>query len=259
MLDRTLRRWDGDLLHTVADLSGYATGPLNDMTADRSGRVWIGNFGDDVPGAGAIGPTSIVSVSPDGKPIVAAEGLNFPNGMVLAHDEAVMLVAETFAARISAFDVEEDGTLTRRRTWADFGGHGDLWDVPTATRMQPVLPDGIALDAEGALWVGDAKGSGVLRVGEGGVLLDRIDTGELAVYAAGLGGARQQDLFLCCAPPLGTHDPTTSRAAVLLAATIPESGAGGDAMALAESPAEPGPHRATRIDVEGTQCIADPE
>jgi sugar lactone lactonase YvrE len=220
MLDRTLRRWDGGQLHTVADLSDLATGPLNDMVGDDNGRVWIGNFGDDGQSDGGIGPAAILTVGPGGDTAVAAADVNFPNGMVLTDGGATLLVAETFAARITAFTVGADGMLSGRRVWADFGV-GDLWNVPAATMAQPVLPDGLAEDAEGALWVADAKGSGVIRVAEGGQVLDRVDTGELAVYSAALGGAAGRELVLCCAPPLGTSDPVTARRSQLMVTTVP--------------------------------------
>jgi len=220
MLDRTLRRWDGSQLRTVADLSELASGPLNDMVGDDTGRVWIGNFGDDDQSDGGIGPTAIVTVGPDGDTAVAAADVNFPNGMVLIDGGATLLVAETFAARITAFTVSADGMLSGRRVWAEFGV-GDLWNIPAATAAQPLLPDGLAVDAEGALWVADAKGSGVIRVAEGGQILDRVDTGELAVYSAALGGAAGRELALCCAPPLGASDPVTTRRSELMVTTVP--------------------------------------
>ncbi|MBW3667951.1 MAG: SMP-30/gluconolactonase/LRE family protein, partial [Actinobacteria bacterium] len=88
------------------------------------------------------------------------------------------------------------------------------------------LPDGLALDAEGAVWVADAVGSGIVRVGEGGVVLDRVDTGTLAVYAAALGGPDRTTLYLCAAPPLGTSDVTSTRRSVLLACDVDVPGAG---------------------------------
>jgi sugar lactone lactonase YvrE len=219
MLDRTLRRWDGTNLDIVADLSGMVSGPPNDMVADGGGRVWIGNFGDDAVEEDGFAPTTIVTVGPDGVVVVAAENLNFPNGMVLTDRGETLLVAETFAARITAFTVEAGGMLTGRRTWADLG-HGDMWDVNNATKEQTVLPDGLALDAEGALWVADAKGSGVERIAEGGAVLDRVDTGELAVYGVALGGWNNRELVMCCAPPLLSEDPASNRHGEVLATTV---------------------------------------
>jgi len=216
MLDRTLRRWHSGELQVVTDLAPHVTGPPNDMVTDPAGRVWIGNFADDVAGTDTIAPAAVVTVSPTGEASIAAEGVNFPNGMAFTDGYTTLLIAETFAGRITAFDVEGDGTLTNRRVWAEFGGPGELWDIAEATRAQPVLPDGIALDSEGALWVADAKGHGAIRVAEGGDVLDRVDTGELAVYAVALGGPDGRDLYLCCSPPLGTNDPATSRDSVLM-------------------------------------------
>jgi len=224
MLDRTLLRCSEGSLSVVADLRDCVAGPPNDMVGDGRGRVWIGNFGDDTPGDGDLRPTTIVTVGPDAAPTVAADDVNFPNGMVLTNGGSTLLVAETFAGRITAFDVRPNGTLTRRRTWANFGS-GDVWNVQEAIKSQPLLPDGIALDAEGALWVADAKGAGVVRVAEGGAVLDRVETGHLAVYAAALGGDTGHELFLCCAAPLGTEDPAHTRHAELRVTTVPVPGA----------------------------------
>ena len=183
---RLLQVDDGGKQRVVADLSDLAGGPCNDMVVDAEGRAYIGNTGsyaalsiDDPPP-----PTALVCVDPGGRMTVAADHLAFPNGTVISADGKVLVVAETFAGRLTAFDVAEDGSLAHRRTFAQFEG---------------ALPDGICLDSEGAIWVADAgpEGHRVLRVFEGGRLERTISVGERTAFACMLGGPERQTLFIC--------------------------------------------------------------
>ena len=115
MLDRRLLRLDGGRLAVVADLSALATGPCNDMVVDGHGRAWVGNFGFDRHRGEAQRTTCIVRVDPDGKATKAADDLLFPNGTVITPDGKTLIVGETFAHRLTAFDVAADGTLSKRR------------------------------------------------------------------------------------------------------------------------------------------------
>jgi sugar lactone lactonase YvrE len=155
-----------------------------------------------------------------------ASRLGFPNGAVLTADGRRLLLAETFMGRISAFDVDANGGLGGRRTWAQFGAAPDYLDEERSTRELVMLPDGLALDTEGMLWVADAKGRGAARVRQGGAIVDFVDTGDLSVYAVALGGADRRTLYLCCAPPHRTFEPSTSRRSVLLACRVSVPGAG---------------------------------
>jgi sugar lactone lactonase YvrE len=224
MLDRRLMRLDGRSLTEVASFAELAAGPANDMVVDSVGRAYIGNFGS--PAGSDLQLASLVRVDPDGTVSIAASDLGFPNGAVLTPDGRHLLLAETFVGRISAFDVAADGALSGRRTWAQFGAAPDYFDEERATRELAMLPDGMALDAEGMLWVADAKGRGVSRVREGGEVVDFVDTGELSVYAVALGGADRRTMYLCCAPPHRTFDPSASRKSVLLTTQVAVPGAG---------------------------------
>jgi sugar lactone lactonase YvrE len=210
MLDKSLLRLDGHALRLVADLSPWAGGVTNDMIVDRCGRAYIGNVGDRSGGFAA--PAVLLRVDPDGTVIPAADGLYAPNGAVLTAGESTLVIAETEASRLTAFDVAPDGTLGRRRAWAVLGGDGGIG--------KPVEPDGLALDADGAIWAGDANGHGVLRVGAGGTVLDAIDTGELSVYAVALGGADGHTLYLCAAPPGHAFDPQRRPLGVLMSVRV---------------------------------------
>ncbi|WP_027930989.1 SMP-30/gluconolactonase/LRE family protein [Amycolatopsis thermoflava] len=196
--DFTLLRREHDGRVVVhADLSGHVSGNLNDMVVDRLGRAYVGNFGFDI-GAGADPiPTNLVRVDPDGTVAEAADGLHFPNGSVIT-DDNVLVVGETFANRMTAFDIEDSGQLTNQRIWAKFG-EVPTGDFATVLSQVKVAPDGCCLDAEGALWVADALNGRVIRVQEGGDIVDEIQVGS-GVYACMLGGDDGRTLFLCTAP-----------------------------------------------------------
>ncbi|HEX8757900.1 MAG TPA: SMP-30/gluconolactonase/LRE family protein [Steroidobacteraceae bacterium] len=219
MQERRLLRCSGpEGLVEVADLSGVARYHCNDMLVDEHGRAYVGNFGFDMILDG-IRATELVMVSPRGEVSVVAQDLIFPNGMARTADGRTLIVAETFAARLSAFDILADGSLTGRRTWAA------LSDRSFATASECLgsgapLPDGIALDTEGALWIGDAGGRAALRVAPGGEILDRVPTPELSVFAVALGGPDLKTLYMCASPPLFSHDPSVEKKAVLLATRV---------------------------------------
>jgi len=182
MLDRTLLALEKGALKRVADLSDLAGGPCNDLLVDAAGRAYVGNFGYDRHAGEAARSTVLIRVDPDGRARAVADDLMFPNGMVITPDGSTLIVAETYAHRLTAFRVSEDGALSERRLFADLPG---------------VFPDGICLDAEGAVWVSDARGHGVTRLFEGGRVAERIAVGERSVFACMLGGKDRRTLFLC--------------------------------------------------------------
>ena len=226
MLDRRILRLAGGRLSQHADLSGLAPFQLNDMLVDGSGGAWVGNFGWDASADPPIRSTVLLRVDPDGSARVAADGLVFPNGMVLTEDGRTLIVAETFASRISAFDVAPDGSLSNRRLWAALADRPPGRTMDEAFASGSPLPDGLALDAEGAVWMGDAGGRAALRVAEGGEILDRVPTGDLVVYAVALGGADGRTLALCTGPPFVETDHTVERRAQLLTYRVDVSRAG---------------------------------
>lgn len=189
MLDRSVKRWDGAGLTVHADLTNLATGPCNDMVVDDAGRAYVGNFGFDRHAGEAQRNAVLALVQPDGSVSVAADDLAFPNGAVITPGGETLIVGETLANRLTAFDCDTStGALSNRRVWADLGdGH------PTG----PHFPDGICLDAEGAIWVTDPRGPAVLRVHEGGEISERVLTGDgRHSFAAMLGGADGSTLFV---------------------------------------------------------------
>jgi sugar lactone lactonase YvrE len=187
MTDQRLLRLGADGLEEVAELSRMATGNLNDMVVDRQGRAYVGDWGFvKTPQKGQTTTAELIMVSPEGKARVVADKLLFPNGAVITPDGRTLVVAESFASRLGAFDVESDGSLTNYRVWADLG--------------RGVVPDGICLDAEGAIWVTNSGGNDVIRVKRGGDVLGRIVVSSRA-YACILGGPERKSLFLTTAAP----------------------------------------------------------
>ncbi len=199
MLDRKiLRREQDGSLAEHADLSALAPGQVNDMLVDHEGRAWVGNFGFDLMGGAPACSTVLICVDPNGTAKIAANELGFPNGMVLTQDNRTLIVAETMMNRLSAFTVDGD-SLSERRTWAAFGPPPTSADVSEILVQAAVVPDGICLDAEGAVWVADVLHNRVIRVAEGGAILDEIRTDGLNAFACMLGGEDGRTLFACVA------------------------------------------------------------
>ncbi len=181
---RVLRREHDGTVVEHADLAGLASFDCNDMVVDGRGRAWVGNAGFDLSVRPLqVHPAQIVLVTPDGLARVVDDEVVFPNGAVVTPDGSTLVVAETFGQRLTAFTIAADGSLARRRVFADLSGSA---------------PDGICLDAEGAVWVADATGDACLRVREGGEVVDRVDTGR-GCFACMLGGPDRRTLFLLTA------------------------------------------------------------
>ncbi len=193
MVDRRLMRLDpgGPVVH--AELGHIATFHCNDMVVDSRGTAYVGNFGFDLDhvsehGLDTVDPAHLTAalarVDVDGSVHTAADGMHFPNGSVITPDGRTLVVAESFAARLTAFDIAADGSLSGRRVWADLGGR---------------VPDGICLDAEGAIWVANPMAPECVRVAEGGEVLDVVETGDNS-FACMLGGEDRRTLFVLTAP-----------------------------------------------------------
>ncbi len=180
MIDRRLLRQDPGGLVTVANLAALAPFHCNDMVVDSQGRAYIGNFGFDLAGKAAVRSTGLILVTPDGQARVVADELLFPNGFIITPDGATLVVAETFGKRLTGFDIAADGSLSRRRVWAALGG---------------ASPDGICLDAAGAIWVASPTTREFLRVLEGGTITDRVPVDGQAIACA-LGGIDRRTLYM---------------------------------------------------------------
>ena len=197
MKDRKLMSYKNNVLKEVADLSSLAGFHCNDMVVDSQGNAYIGNFGFNTYSGEELKPANLILVRPGEDPCVAANNLLFPNGTVITPDGRTLIVGETYAARLTAFDVNDDATLSNRRIWADLTLSVDDGEVP--------VPDGMCLDAEGAIWVASPTTAEVIRVKEGGEILDRVLVSTNA-YACMLGGDDLRTLFICTSNASGV-DP----------------------------------------------------
>ena len=183
MLDHRLLRLDRDGLREVADLSAHCGGKANDMVVDAQGRAYVGNIGFDLEAQPiAPRPTQLVRIDPDGSVHVAARELWCPNGLAITAEGRTLVVAESAAGRLAAFDVAADGSLSGQRVFAA---------LPAGA-----APDGICVDAEDAVWVASPTTREFLRVRAGGEVLERIPAGERIAIACALGGPGRRTLFL---------------------------------------------------------------
>jgi sugar lactone lactonase YvrE len=198
--ERALYRLASDNLTRYADLSASGSSPLNDMWVAQSGRAYVGEMGFDVHAfleaaqqertdgpAFAFGRVLVVDTDGSHRPAGEAD-LMFPNGMVPGAEPDELLVAESFGFKITAFHVAADGSLTEPRLWAQLD----------------FAPDGIALDADGHLWVADPAGKRAVLLAQGGSVLDAVPTTDTCLAVA-LGGATGDDLYLCTTPDTDPH------------------------------------------------------
>jgi len=176
---RLLRREpDGSMvMHT--DLSRLSRHPWNDIVVDGRGNAYVGDIGFDFPG-GEFAPGLLALVTPDGSARQVADGVAFPNGLVVTPDNSTLILAESYANRLTAFDIDADGSLSNRRLWAG---------------LDRGVPDGICIDAENAIWYGDVPNMRCVRVREGGEVLQTIEL-DRGCFACMLGGADRKTLFM---------------------------------------------------------------
>ncbi len=200
---RRLLRLDDDGLVEVADLADLVSYPCNDMVVDGQGRAYIANIGFDFGNpTAAPEPGPILLVTPEGSTRIVAEGLAFPNTMLITPDGRTLIVPETYAARLTAFTIAGDGSLAHRRVWAQFEDRGG------AFREGQITPDGICLDADGAVWLASPNTRDVLRVRAGAEITQRIPIDTIPI-ACMLGGPERRTLFITTTDSL---DPTDSDA-----------------------------------------------
>ena len=181
--DAVLLRAEPDgSLGPFADLSAITGEPWNEIVVDGFGRAFVNSVGFDFPGeppAGDHAPGVVALVAPDGAARLVADDLWFPNGMAITPDGATLVVAESWAKQLTAFDIEPDGALSNRRVWASVDGY----------------PDGICLDADGAAWYADVPNKRCVRVAEGGDVLNVVDF-DRGCFACMLGGPDRRTLFV---------------------------------------------------------------
>lgn len=208
---QVLRRTRDGKMTVHADLGGIATFHCNDMVVDDTGRAYVGNFGFDldaelasrgVESVLADHPTAkLACVSPAGAVTVAATEMHFPNGSVITPDRKTLIVGESFGSCLTAFDIGADGKLDNRRVWAS---------------TMPRVPDGIALDAKGNIWIANPIAPECALIAQGGNVLQVVDTGQ-PCYACMLGGDDGRTLFMLTAPALAGKDDGRPKGKILVA------------------------------------------
>jgi len=207
---RLLRREpDGSMvMHT--DLSRLSRHPWNDIVVDGRGDAYVGDIGFDFPG-GEFAPGLLALVTPDGSARQVADGVAFPNGLVVTPDNSTLILAESYANRLTAFDIDADGSLSNRRLWAG---------------LDRGVPDGICIDAENAVWYGDVPNMRCVRVREGGEVLQTIEL-DRGCFACMLGGADRKTLFMVAREWRGPASMAEQeRTGQVLTAKVSTAGAG---------------------------------
>jgi sugar lactone lactonase YvrE len=180
MDEHRLLRLDPEGVTIVADFNEFDPVLMNDMVVDKKGRAYVGNFGFNYLEGDTFAPTKLLLVYPNGEIKVVADNMAFPNGTVITPDDRTLIISETFAAKLTAFDIMDDGSLTNRRLWAN---------------LKSLAPDGICLDAEGGIWVAAPGRGRVVRVLEGGEITHIVKV-ENDAYACMLGGPDRKTLFV---------------------------------------------------------------
>ncbi len=177
MIDQKLMKLKDKELSIEADLSKLVHFHCNDMVVAENGNAYIGNFGFNHE-VEELKPTNLILVRPGEEPCIAAEDLFFPNGAIITPDNKTLIIGETWAARITAFDIEPDGSLSNRKVWAEL-----------STIKEGYLPvlDGICLDEEGAVWMASPTTNEVIRIAEGAEVIETIKV-DTNAYACMLGG-----------------------------------------------------------------------
>jgi sugar lactone lactonase YvrE len=207
-----LRREPDGSLVTHADLSALSEKghPWNEIVVDGRGNAYINNQGFEFPG-GEFAPGTVALLTPDGSARQVADGIAFPNGMAVTPDNSTLICAESYGKRLTAFDITADGSLSNRRVWAD------LYDG---------VPDGICVDAEGAVWYGDVPNKRCVRIREGGEVLQTIEL-DRGCFACMLGGPDGKTLFILAAEwhgPAKMFDGPPSGQVLIAEAPAPHAG-----------------------------------
>lgn len=180
MTDRAVYKLIGSTLELHADLSSEIHAELNDMIVDANGRAYVGNMGYDLFAGEDSCQAEISLIEPDGSHRIVADGLDFPNGMVIIDSGSTLIAAESFGARLRAFDIEPDGSLTNPRVYAELEG---------------LVPDGMCLDSAGNIWVAGAMAGEFVHVDPAGKVIAKIDVKPNAAIACQLGGADGRTLY----------------------------------------------------------------
>lgn len=222
MTDHALYRRgpDGEAI-VHADLSGWSRGAANDMVVDEQGRAYVGNYGYDLAARETPTGATLVRVDPDGAATPVADGLHFPNGTLITPDGQTMIVAETIAARFSAFTIGPGGELTDRRIWGQVAPTTPLSEHDERYSAVGFAPDGCTLDAEGCIWSSDSLHRRFARIAPGGEILEEHPSPDgLVIYGAMLGGEDGRTLALAAAPDWREERPEGETISAVYTTTV---------------------------------------
>jgi sugar lactone lactonase YvrE len=180
MKDRSLKFIKHGQLELHADVSSLVRGEINDMVVDSKGNAYVGSMGYDLFAGEQFKPGALVLVKADGQAKEVATGLHFPNGPVVTTDGKTLIVAESWGKRLTAFNIDPDGTLSGQRVFANLGDY---------------TPDGITLDEEGCVWLAAFANDCYVRVRDGGEITDVIGLEGRRAIACTLGGEDMKTLY----------------------------------------------------------------
>ena len=206
-----LRQERDGSLQTHGNLASASDPPAgNELVVDAGGNAYVNGGGFDLMAGEDYAPGIVALVAPDGAARQVADGLAFPNGMLIMPDDRTLIVAESYAKRLTAFDIATDGSLSNKRVWAELGDG---------------VPDGICADTENAVWYADVPNQQCVRVREGGEVLQRIEL-DRGCFACALGGPDRATLFMIANEWTGPADMLQGRGTQVLMARAPAPGAG---------------------------------
>lgn len=206
-----LRQEPDGSLTTHADLRALSGNPWNEIVVDGRGNIYVNGGGPPPPPGQQFGPGAIVLVAADGKVRQVADDIAFANGMAVTADNSTLVVAESHAKRLTAFDIAPDGSLANRRVWAE---------------LDDGFPDGICFDQEGAIWHADVPNQRCIRVREGGAVLRTLNV-DRGCFACMLGGIDGRTLFIVAAQWRGfEHMMSDARTGVVIAVETGSARAG---------------------------------
>ena len=206
-----LRQEPDGVLATHGDLTSASEPPaVNELVVDGRGNAYVNGGGFDLMAGEDFAPGIVALVTPDGSARQVAHGLAFPNGMLIMPDDQTLIVAESYAKRLTAFDIATDGSLTNQRVWAELGDG---------------VPDGICAHAEDAVWYADVPNKRCVRVREGGEVLQTIEL-DRGCFACALGGPDGATLFMIANQWRGPARMFQGRHTQVLTTRAPAPGAG---------------------------------
>ena len=221
MLDRKILKFSEGSISVHADLSEYVAHKCNDMVVSRDGTAYVGNFGMGDAGE-SLNSTHLMIIKSDGTVLKGPDNLLFPNGTVITEDGKNLIIAETLGAKLTSFDIEDNGELTNRKLWARTSPLFSLLIIKSLSSLGFDLskidfskysknlhvPDGICLDEKNGIWIASPTTKAVVRIEKGGNITDKINTPKGA-FACMLGGKERKTLYVIIS---NSSDPEEAQA-----------------------------------------------